>query len=150
MVIRIPRIYAWGGVNDKHYNKNKPHGGKIPVDRNGFLYGKYPEIGADSATPYYLDTSSCTYWVKGGVATVACIVYGTGRGAKPDGTPAKVYPINYQFDTYKTKKGRKIFWKVTGNYDKNAVQHIFKWDNVFLLHLFWQAAKYSGLEKDLD
>ena len=137
-------------ITDKHYNKSRPYEGTIPVDRNGFLYGKFPEIGTDNATPYYLDTSSCTYWVKDGVATVACIVYVTGRGVKPDGT-ISTYPINYQFDTYKNKEGRKIFLKsVIGKNGGNTAQHSFKWDNGFLLHLFWQAAKYSGLEKNLD
>ena len=70
--------------------------------------------------------------------------------------PETLYPlVAYHYELYNmieaaTKEGRKIFWKVTGNYDKNAVQHIFKWDNGFLLHLFWKAAKYSGLEKNLD
>ena len=89
-------------------------------------------------------------YLKGGVATVACIVYGTGRGVKPDGT-ISTYPINYQFDTYKNKDGRKIFLKsVIGKNGENIAQHSFKWDNEFLLHLFWQAAKYSELKKNLD
>lgn len=138
-------------ITNKHYDKSKPYEGTIPVDRNEFLYGKYPEIGADNATPYYLDISSCTYWINGGVATVSCIVYGTGRGANLDGTPAKVYTMNYKFDTYKSKEGRKIILKsVIGKNGENIAQHSFKWDNGFLLHLFWQAAKYSELEKDLD
>ena len=66
-------------------------------------------------------------YLKSGVATVACIVYGTGRGVKPDGT-ISTYPINYQFDTYKNKDGRKIFLKsVIGKNGENIAQHSFKW-----------------------
>ena len=112
---------------------------------------KLPLIGASAGETFYLDTKSCTYWIKGNVATVSCIVYTGGRGAAPDGGPAMVSPTNFQFDTYKTKKGRKIFLKsVDGESKGKYFEYWLESDNGFLLNLFWETSKHSGLKKYLD
>lgn len=133
-------------ITDRTWNGN--YTGVIPSKDDGKW--KYPLVGASAGETYYLDHTSCTYWTNGNVATAACIVYLGGRGAAPDGGPAKITPFTFQFDTYKSKDGRKIFLKsVIG---KNGEQRD-SWlhdDNGFLLSLFRKVSKYSGLSKYLD
>ena len=128
-------------------NKNV---GNVSLEDDGKW--KYPLVGASAGATYYLDTTSCTYWITENIATVACIIYTGGRGAAPDGGPAKISkPIHFQFDTYKTKDGRKIFFKsVNGTISGERFNHWLEWDNGFLLGLFWKVAKYSELIKYLD
>ena len=128
-------------------NKNV---GNVSLEDDGKW--KYPLVGASAGATFYIDTASCTYWINGNVATVACIVYSGGRGAAPDGGPAKISkPIHFQFDTYKTKDGRKIFFKsLNGTSAGEDFEYWLKWDNGFLLGLFWKVAEYSKLDKYLD
>lgn len=113
---------------------------------------KYPLVGASAGATFYIDNKSCTYWIDGNIATLACIVYSGGRGATPDGKPAKISkPIHFQFNTYKTKGGRKIFFKsVNGESSGDNFEYWLEWDNGFLLGLFWKTARYSGLNNYLD
>lgn len=72
------------------------------------LYGKYPCVGANEWSVYYLDTTSAYAHTDGNVATLSCIVLNTSSGANPDGSPAKVYSSTYIFKTFKQKKKRII------------------------------------------
>ena len=124
--------------------------GNVPLEDDGKF--KYPLIGASAGATFYLDTTSCTYWITENVATTACIIYIGGRGASPDGGPAKLSKsIHFQFDTYKTKNGRRIFFKsINGESNGESFDYWLKWDNGFLLSLFWKSARYSGLDKYLE
>ena len=135
-------------ITNKTWNGN--YGiGVIPSKDEGKW--KYPCIGASAGATYYLDHTSCTYWINGNVATAACIVYLGGRGAAPDGGPAKITPFTFQFDTYKSKNGRKIFLKsVIGKNGEDNSKYWLEQDNGFLLSVFWKVSKYSGLSKYLD
>ena len=134
-------------ITDRTMNPKKQIG-NIPKEDD--RKWKYPFVGASAGASYYLDHTSCTYWIKGNVATVACIIYIGGRGAAPDGGPAHITPFTFQFDTYKSKNGRKIFLKsVIGKHGESRDSWI-KDDNGFLLSLFWKVSKYSGLSKYLD
>ena len=135
-------------ITDRTWNGNYNTTGVIPSKDDGKW--KYPCVGASAGETYYLDHTSCTYWTNGNVATAACIVYLGGRGAAPDGGPAKITPMTFQFDTYKSKGKRKIFLKsVIGKHgDEN--HYWLERDNGFLLSLFWKVSKYSGLSKYLD
>lgn len=134
-------------ITDRTKNPKKEFG-IMPIKNDGKW--KYPCVGASAGATYYLDHTSCTYWIKGNIATAACIVYLGGRGAAPDGGPAKITPFTFQFDTYKSKTGRKIFLKsVIGKNGEERNSWINE-DNGFLLSLFWKVSKYSGLNKYLD
>ena len=134
-------------ITDRTWNGNYDVG-NIPSKDEGKW--KYPCVGASAGATYYLDHTSCTYWTSGNVATAACIVYLGGRGAAPDGGPAHITPFTFQFDTYKSKNGRKIFLKsVIGKHGEQRDSWI-KDDNGFLLSLFWKVSKHSGLSKYLD
>ena len=135
-------------ITNRTHNPNKDVG-NIPLKDDGKW--KYPLVGASSGATYYLDTTSCTYWVNKNVATASCIVYTGGGGAAPDGGPARVSPTNIQFDTYKSKSGRKIFLKsIDGETKGKNFEYWLEWDNGFLLSLFWKVSKQSGLKKYLD
>lgn len=128
-------------ITDKTMDRSK-NVGNIPREDDGKW--KYPLVGSRTGggITYHLDTSSCTYWTSGNVATAACIVYMIGRG---------IAPMNFQFDTYKSKNGRKIFLKsVFGKNGEENSKYWLEWDNGFLLSLFWKVSKYSGLSKYLD
>ena len=136
-------------ITDRIRDVNKDVG-NISLEDDGKF--KYPLVGASAGATFYIDAKSCTYWIDGNIATAACIIYSGGRGAAPDGGPAKLSkPIYLQFDTYKTKDGRKIFLKSINN--ENAGENFeywLEWDNGFLLGLFWKTAKYSELDRYLD
>lgn len=134
-------------ITDRTWNGNYDTG-VIPKKDDGKW--KYPFVGASAGETYYLDHTSCTYWINGGVATVACIVYLGGRGAAPDGGPAKITPFTFQFDTCKIKGKRKIFLKSVIFKNSEERDGWLKRDNGFLLNLFWEVSKYSGLSKYLD
>lgn len=135
-------------ITDRTWN-GKYDFGNIP--REDDEKWKYPFVGASAGAPYYLDHTSCTYWINGNIATAACIIYIGGRGAAPDGGPAKITPVTFQFDTYKSKGKRKIFLKnVIGKNGEENSKYWLEWDNGFLLSLFWKVSKYSGLSKYLD
>ena len=135
-------------ITNRTHNPNKEVG-NIPLKDDGRW--KFPLVGASAGATFYLDTKSCTYWINENVATVSCIIYTGGRGAAPDGSPAMVSPTNFQFDTYKTKKGRKIFLKSVDGESKGKVfEYWLEWDNGFLLSVFWKVSKHSGLKKYLD
>lgn len=116
------------------------------------LYGKYPFVGADEASAYYIDPTSCDYKIHDGIATLVCLVYNTGGGANPDGSPAKVNMTTYEFDTYKANEIRQISLKsvVKTRTGENITQRTLKYDNGFLKALFWRTAKYSNLSRYLD
>lgn len=135
-------------ITDRTMDRNKTVG-NIPREDDGKW--KYPCVGASAGETYYLDHTSCTYWINGNVATAACIVYLGGRGAAPDGGPAKITPMTFQFDTYKSKSKRKIFLKsVIGKNGEENSKYWLEQDNGFLLSLFRKVSKYSGLSKYLD
>lgn len=129
-------------ITDRTWNGN--YTGVIPSKDDGKW--KYPLVGSRTGggITYHLDTSSCTYWTNGNVATAACVVYMLGRG---------IAPMNFQFDTYKTKDGRKIFLKsikIVNGAGNTEMSYWLEQDNGFLLSLFWKVSKYSGLSKYLD
>ena len=76
-------------ITDRTMDRNKT-GGNIPREDDGKC--KYPLVGSRTGgdIAYHLDTSSCTYWTNGNIATATCIVYMIGRG---------IAPMNFQFDT---------------------------------------------------
>lgn len=130
-------------ITDKTMDRSK-NVGNIP--REDDRKWKYPLVGSRTGggITYHLDTSSCTYWTSGNVATAACIVYMIGRG---------IAPMNFQFDTYKSKNGRKIFLKsikIVNGAGNTEISYWLEQDNGFLLSLFWKVSKYSGLSKYLD
>ena len=130
-------------ITDKTMDRSK-NVGNIPREDDGKW--KYPLVGSRTGggITYHLDTSSCTYWTSGNVATAACIVYMIGRG---------IAPMNFQFDTYKSKNGRKIFLKsikIVNGAGNTEISYWLEQDNGFLLSLFWKVSKYSGLSKYLD
>ena len=127
----------------------KKNVGNVPREDDGKW--KYPLIGASAGATYYLDTTSCTYWITENIATTACIIYIGGRGVAPDGGPGKVTPVSIQFNTYKSKDGRKILLKsINGENSGEGFNYWLEWDNGFLLSLFWKSARYSGLDKYLE
>lgn len=142
-------------ITHKDYKWSAEDIGRRPAFDKEFdemLYGKYPFVGADAASAYYIDISSCDYKIDGGVATLSCLVYNTGGGANPDGTPAKVHMIIYRFDTYTADGERQIILRsvVSSKTGENITQHTLKYDNGFLKALFWRTAQYSHLSQYLD
>lgn len=130
-------------------------GGRLPVDKcagdHKPLYDIYPMVGADEASVYYLDTSSCTYYIDGDKAYPSCLVYATGGGAAPDGGPARLTQDIITFETYKNKHGKRIIKlqsEITGNKDVSAAAR--RYDAGFLSQLFWIVAEESGLDDNLD
>lgn len=148
----LPTICFAGTVSNDITDRTrdfKKNVGNVPLEDDGKW--KYPLIGASAGATFYLDTTSCTYWITESVATTACIVYIGGRGAAPDGDPAKVTSVNFQFDTYKSRDGRKILLKaIDDESDGERFNYWLEWDNGFLLSLFWKSARYSGLDKYLE
>ena len=57
----------------------------INTESVGFILELAPMVGADEVSVYYLDTSSCTYYIDGNKAYPSCLVYATAGGAAPDG-----------------------------------------------------------------
>ena len=108
----------------------KKNVGNVPIEDDGKW--KYPLIGASAGASFYLDTTG-TYWTTKNIATTACILYIGGRGAAPDGGSAKVTPVNIQFDTYKSKEGRKILLRSI-NVENSGERfiHWHEWDKGFL------------------
>ena len=74
----------------------------IPQIDNRLLYGKYPLVGVDNATCYYLDTTSCTSYQVEDKYIIACIVYNTGGGYPPKVTSAiykfSIRKVNDEFN----------------------------------------------------
>lgn len=130
-------------ITDRTMDRNKTVG-NIPREDDGKW--KYPLVGSrtDGGITYHLDPSSCTYWTNGNVATATGTVYMIGRG---------IAPMNFQFDTYKSKNARKIFLKsikIVNGAGNTEMSYWLEQDNGFLLSLFWKVSKYSGLSKYLD
>ena len=123
-------------------------------ERDNYLYAdkNFPVCGVDTATVYFMDVKSCTYYIDNGVAYLSCIVYAGGGGADKNGNPAKVSPNTYRFSTYKTSNGRVIRFLscVVGRTGENISAKEYKYDNGFLLGLFWRIAGVTDLSKYLD
>ncbi|MCH3951816.1 MAG: hypothetical protein LKE33_12920 [Acidaminococcus sp.] len=76
------------------------------------LYGKYPLVGANDASTFYLDTTSCYAASDGNIATLSALVYSPYGGAQSDGSPAHLSKITFVFKTYK----RRFFTFFSGVY----------------------------------
>ena len=114
------------------------------------LYGKYPLVGADEPSAYYLDTTSCYSHIDGNVATVSCIVLATGGGALAGGNPAMITPETYIFKTYKKKNKRVIILGSRSNKDREIYGNINADKDKYLYALFWRAAGITGINHVLD
>ncbi len=130
----------------------------IPTERCGGahepLYGKYPMAGANEATAFYLDPSSCYYTIDGNKATMECLVYGTGGGAAPEGGPAFLTQYTFTFQTYKKDGRRRIVLRSAVSKSRqgrisDCTQSMLKYDDGFLGHLFWMVADAAGIRADL-
>ena len=117
------------------------------------LYGRYPAVGRDAISIYYLDPSSCTYTVNADIATFSCLVYDKFTGQNPDGTPVKAGMSTYRFATQKTADNiRKIYLlSVIDNVSgENVTKRAVALDNGFLKSLFWNVAHRTNLNQYLD
>ena len=115
------------------------------------LYGAYPMVGGDEASIYYLDPSSCTYSIEGNKAYVSCLLYATGGGAAPDGGPGKLIQHVITFETYKNQHGKRIIHLESEMVnDQDISARAARYDEGFLVELFWLIAKQSGLSDSLD
>ena len=129
--------------------------GRLPASQcrgsHAPLYDIYPMVGADEVSVYYLDTSSCTYYIDGNKAYPSCLVYATAGGAAPDGGPGKLIEHVITFRTYKNHDGQRVIGleseMVRG---KDISASARKYDEGFLVHLFWRVARESGLADSLD
>lgn len=133
--------------------------GNIPTDRCGgdhaALYGKYPMVGANEASVFYLDPSSCYYTIDGNIATLGCLVYGTGGGAAPGGGPAFLTQYTFTFQTYKKHGKRKVVLCNAVSQGRNGstrdcTDSMKKYDDGFLMNVFWMIADTTGLKPSLD
>ena len=109
----------------------------VPQVDNRPLYGKYPLVGADNASGYYLDTSSCTAYQDGEKYIIACIVYSTSSGSPP-----RVSQSTYKFDVHKFDDNFIVGLESINDSAEEA-QQMLQYDNGYLRFLFLQAAKYS-------
>ena len=130
-------------------------GGRVPVDRcagnHAPLYDVYPMVGADEASAYYLDTSSCTYSIDGNKAYPSCLVYATSGGVGADGGPAKLTQHVITFETFKNRNGKRIIRLQSEIVrDKDIAVDARRYDDGFLWSLFWTVAGESGLRNSLD
>lgn len=146
---------AYRGYDISNSDWDHTYQGIIPkhaINDRDYAYGKYPLVGASEAGTYYLDTSSCTYYIDGNVAVVSCIAYKGSGGAAPDGSPAKMSPDTYKFATAK-QDGQRVIFLLSIAKNSNGddeTQWILKQDNGYLKNLFWETADHSGLSKSLD
>ena len=122
-------------------------------ERGNYLYLNHniPICGVSEAAVYYLDLTSCNYYVEDGVAYVSCIVYAGSGGADGQGNPAKIAKKTYRFSTFKNNGQRNI--RLLSCVDKNGenvTAREYKWDNGFLYSVFWKSADKVGLSQYLD
>ncbi|MBP8598468.1 MAG: hypothetical protein KBI24_04525 [Selenomonas sp.] len=131
----------------------------IPTARCGGehapLYGKYPMVGANEASAFYLDQSSCYYTIDGNVATLGCLVYGTGGGVAPSGGPGSLTQYTFTFQTYKKNGKRKVVLckavsKGRTGVTRDCTDSMIKYDDGFLMNMFWMVANTTGLKASLD
>lgn len=148
--------FASYNITNSNHDLLKPYWGIIPMNEeehpDRMLYGNYPIVGASEPSAYYIDPSSCNYYIDGDYAIVGCLVYNTGGGANPDGSPAKVTPAIYKFRTFSMNNTRIIMLDsvVLQKTGENITKSMVKWDNGFLKRLFWKSAYYADLSQYLD
>lgn len=122
-------------------------------DRLNYLYLKkdIPFCGVSEAGVYYIDLTSCNYFIEDGVAYVNCIVYAGSGGADAYGNPGKVAKSTYRFSTYKNQGERYIrLLSCVDNNGRNITNEEYENDNGFLLSIFWKAADRVGISQYLD
>lgn len=112
--------------------------GTIPKMDYQPLNGKFPLVGADEATSYFLDSSSCTWYQNGNNFIIACLVYSANGGLPP-----KVKPLTYKFNVYKAEidYGATL---ISINDSEESAQQQLNFDNGYLRFLLLQAANFSN------
>lgn len=122
-------------------------------ERDNYLYlnKELPVCGVDEAGIYFLDLTSCNYYIEDGVAYVSCIVYAGSGGADAYGNPGKIAKSTYRFSSYKTSDGRHIrLLSCVDKNGRNVTEREFSFDNGFLIATFWRAADKVGISQYLD
>lgn len=115
------------------------------------LYGKYPCVGANEPSAFFLDTTSAYAHTDGNVAKLSCIVLSTGGGVGPDGGPGIVSPSTYVFKTYKKKKKRVIILEsLTDSTGTVRFSNVDASKDKYLYALFWRVAGITGMNHFLD
>lgn len=164
MIIGMSSVFANGmtdgvDITGKRYDMKVEYK-KVPrqpqpdmPERGNYLYlnRNIPICGVDEATVYYLDLTSCNYYVEDGVAYVSCIVYAGSGGADAYGNPAKIAKSTYRFSTFKNAGQRNIrLLSCVNKNGENVTAYEYKWDNGFLYSIFWKAADRVGISQYLD
>ena len=147
-------------ITDKDYNPYVEYKrvAKLPQayyrERENYLYlnREIPLCGVDEGATYYLDLTSCNYYIEDGIAYVNCIIYAGGGGADQYGNPAKIAKCTYRFSTYKNGNKRyiRLLSCVNDNYGTNTTVREYEMDNGFLKSIFWKSAGKVGLSQYLD
>lgn len=161
MMLFTTTVFADGyDISGKDYNRNIDFG--ITADevrsdarRNvNYMFGNenYPVVGSMESGAVFLDKSSCSYYIEGGIAYVSCLVYYSGGGADGHGNAAKHVGSVIRFSTYKKNNKRVIIFlsDISAKTGKDSTSEIYKADNGYLKHLFMKVASQSGLSKYLD
>lgn len=119
------------------------------LDRQeGALYGKYPFVGIDDASLYYLDPTSCYDSIEGNKAILGALIYATGGGAMPGGGPVKLGKCTVKFTTYR-KDGKRVI-ETDGLVPKSSKYEKVEDSPEFYNSLFWTIAETTGIARYLD
>ena len=142
LVIMLLAFSGLAGAGPKIYAPSE-------LDRQeGPLYGKYPFVGVDDASLYYLDPTSCYDSIEGDKAILGALIYATGGGAMPEGGPAKLGKCTVKFTTY-TKDGERVI-ETDGLVPKASKYETVEDSQEFYRSLFWTIAETTGIARDLD
>lgn len=107
------------------------------------LDGNLPAVGASESGVYFLDTSSCYASTDGNVATLGALTYEVTGGGKRS-------PQTFVFKTYKEYGKRTIILDRVIAADGRSIAFDTDDQGAFLQYLFWQIAKYTGMDSSLD
>ena len=108
------------------------------------LYNRYPCIGADDKSTYYIDTTSCYATTDGNIAKLSCIVLYTTKGS------SELSSSTYVFNTFKEKKKRKIILESMAKNGKVELSNIDANKDDYLYALFWRIAGITNMNHFLD